>query len=81
MEIAFLSAKANAAKNNASMERAEEIYKEIIRIQPGVPEHYWELGTFYLSNNNKHRARQQVEKLRKMGCNDLADSLQKYIDL
>lgn len=77
----MLSAKANAAKNNASLERAEELYKEIIRIQPDVPEHYWELGTLYISNHDNYKARQQVEKLREMGRNDLADNLQKYIDL
>ena len=80
-KVVVLSAKATSARNSGEMERAEALYKEIIVLQPDVPEHYWELGAFYISANKKYQARQQLEKLKKMGREDLVESLQKIIDL
>lgn len=79
--ITILSARAMFARNNADLDAAERIYKEMIKIQPTVAEHYWELGTLYASRNNKPMALKQLEILKKLGRDDLVETLKQFIDL
>ncbi len=81
LRVAVFSAQATFARNSGQLEKAETLYKKIIDLQPDVPEHYWELGTLYISANKRFQARQQLEIIKKMGRQDLAETLQKFIDL
>ena len=75
--ITYLSMKSATAINNGSFEKAAGIRREIIAIEPDVAEHYWELGTICISRKDKIGVSRQIKKLRKMGRDDLADSLKK----
>ena len=79
MKAGILVVRADSAINNGSFEKAEDFYKEIIALQPDVPEHHWKLGTIYISQNRTSEVEGQIRKLRKMKRNDLADQLVRFL--
>lgn len=75
IQTGYLSAKAMAAVNGGNFTKAEELYLKIIEIEPNVPDHHWQLAGVYISSRRNAKARQEIETLRRMGRDDLADQL------
>ena len=69
-------AKAQAAYNQGNLNKAIELYRELIKDNPGDAKLQWDLGTVYFSKGEKLRVQKQITELRKLNRNDLADDLQ-----
>ncbi len=80
IKVAILSGQAMFARNSGQLDKAEQLYQQIIDVQPDVAEHYWELATIYISARKRFLARQQIDKLKSMGREDLAQTLQRLMD-
>lgn len=75
IQVGYLSAKAMSAMNGGNFEKAEELYLKVIELEPNVADHHWQLASVYISSKRNAKARQEIEKLRSLGRDDLADQL------
>jgi Tfp pilus assembly protein PilF len=80
IKVAILSGQAMFARNSGQFDKAEKLYQQIIDIQPEVPEHHWELATIYITARKRFLAHRQIDKLKKMGRDDLAQTLQRLME-
>ncbi|MFA6378914.1 MAG: tetratricopeptide repeat protein [Candidatus Omnitrophota bacterium] len=75
LKVASLESSAILATSNGDLEKAEELYKKMIALDPQEPEHHWGLGTTYLSRRQNDKAAKEIKILRQMGREDLADKM------
>ncbi len=71
----FLATQAAMAVNNGNFKKAEQLYQEMIALEPNVAEHHWYLGTVYISTKEKEKVQKEIAILRRMGRDDLADQM------
>ena len=75
----WLNKQAREALDEGQLEKAVELYKELIELTPDDPGLYWDLGVAYSDMGEKGKARKQIEHLRKSGHEDLASRLENLI--
>ncbi len=75
MQVGYLSAKAISATNAGSFAKAEELYLKIIELEPNVADHHWQLAGVYIASRQQAKAQKEIQVLRRLGRDDLADQL------
>lgn len=75
MQVGYLSAKAISATNAGNFAKAEELYLKIMELEPNVADHHWQLAGVYIASRQKAKAQKEIQALRRLGRDDLADQL------
>ncbi len=80
LKTTLLEAQAMTAYNQGNIDRAIELYKKLVEINPTNGQYHWGLGTAYFSAGKPDNARWEVMQLRKLNRDDLADDLERLLD-
>ena len=72
---AILSEKAFRQHNEGNYDKAIVTYKRLIALDPKNAINYWDLAVAYIDKGDSKSAKLQVEQLRQLGENELANQL------
>ena len=78
-KIYWLTEKAKEAHDDGNNQKAIELYKKVIELEPNNPNNYWELGIAYLDSGEEEKANEVIAQLRKLGHDDYADKMEELI--
>ena len=70
------SRQAQEAHSEGEYQKAIDLYKKLIELEPSDPGHYWDLGIAYFDSGNEEKAREQIGKLRKIGQEEYAKRME-----
>ena len=79
-KTAFGMLAAESAYNQGQFGKAVRIYQDLIEINPQSADLHWHLGIAYFSAGNYDKTAIQIERLKGLGENKLADDLQQLLD-
>ena len=79
INTAWMAIQADTAYNQQNYDKAIDLYKKLLKIQPANAKAQWQLGVAYYSNNNMLGVQRQIIRLKKLGRKDLAQDLEQVM--
>jgi len=79
ISTAMMLMQANTSYNQGKYDKAIELYQKLIEINPANPEYHYQMGLSYFSSGDKTKVQQKANRLRKLGRDDLAQSLEQLL--
>ena len=80
IHTSFMMIEAQTSYNTGHIDKAIVLYQELISEYPDNAELYWRLGIAYYSSGDKLNARKQIQRLKKLKKDKLADDLQQLLE-